>query len=105
VSWLTFNELVYLPQSSVAAHLRRTLNEANTTYRILNFAKFEQNKSIITHSGRFSTDTDVGCTAVRVHLDVFFLEFRALDRPDFIRRPPTAPFPSLEALFFWKPSG
>jgi hypothetical protein len=106
-SWLKFGELIDMPLSSVAAHLRQRLNEANTTYHLRSYAAFiakEPDKSIISYAGCFNADTDVGCTSVCGHLDVF-PEFGVLGRLNFIRRPPTTPFPSLVALLPASPAG
>lgn len=99
-TWLTFGELVDLPLCSIAAHLRRRLNESNTTYHLRSFATFiakEPDKTKISYVGHFNPETDIGCTSVRGRSDVF-PDFGILGRPDFIRRPPTTPFPSLVAL-------
>lgn len=100
-TFLTWEELVSLPLSSIAAHLRRELNKANTAYHVRSFATFvarEMDKSTITYGGQFNPATDLGCSSIRGRSDLF-ADFGQLGFPTLIRRPPPPPFPGLLVLF------
>lgn len=100
-SWLTFQELMDWSLSKIASHLRKRLNEVNTGFHVRSFATFiasEPDKSKITYGGEFNPDTDFGCSSIRGRKDLF-PDFGILGRPEFIRRPPPAPFPSLVVFF------
>jgi hypothetical protein len=100
-TWLTFEELTSKPLSYIASHLRRRLNETNTLQHLRSFATFiarEPDKAIITYAGQFEPSVDVGCSSIR-GLQGVFPEFGYLGKPEFIRRPPSAPFPSTVVLF------
>ncbi|KEY70387.1 hypothetical protein S7711_09361 [Stachybotrys chartarum IBT 7711] len=100
-AFLTWEELVSLPLSSIAAHLRRELNKANTAYHVRSFATFvarEADKSTITYGGQFNPATDLGCSSIRGRSDLF-ADFGQLGFPTLIRRPPPPPFPGLLVLF------
>lgn len=100
-AFLTFGELLVRPLSSVAAHLRRRLNECNTSYHVRSFATFlagEQDKSTITYGGDFNPKSDLGCSSIRARKDLF-PAFGDLGKPILIRRPPPPPFQGLLVLF------
>lgn len=104
---MTFQELVQAPLSRVASHLRKCLNETNNLYQFRSFASFiapEPGKSIITYAGDFNLGTDIGCSSIR-NLTSVFPEFGSLGKPEFIRRPPSVPFPSTVVLFPGTPEG
>jgi hypothetical protein len=100
-TFLKFGELRSRPLSSVAASLRRRLNECNTYYHVRSFATFlsrEPDKDTITYGGDFNPASDVGCSSIRARKDLF-PQFGELGRPVLIRRPPPPPFQGLLVLF------
>jgi hypothetical protein len=100
-TWLVFEKLLSKPLSYVALHLRRRLNETNTLHHLRSFATFiarEPDKANITYAGQFEPSVDVGCSSIR-GLEGVFPEFGCLAKPEFIRRPPSVPFPSTVVLF------
>ncbi|PSR81489.1 hypothetical protein BD289DRAFT_439022 [Coniella lustricola] len=105
---LTFKELTQSPLSTIASHLRKCLNQANTLYHLRSFATFidrEPDKSTITYAGEFNPNTDVGCSSIRGLQGVFPNFGKFLGTPEFIRRPPSIPFPSTVVLFPGSPLG
>ncbi|RAK90954.1 trichothecene 3-O-acetyltransferase [Aspergillus costaricaensis CBS 115574] len=108
-TWLTFGELIDLPLHSIASHLRREMNLANTAYHVRSFATFiaqQPDKSIITYGGVFNPDTDVGMSSLS-RADIMHLEFGILGRPDFVRRPNFSGnvVPGLLYIFPMQPEG
>lgn len=100
-TWLSFQELTESPLPTIASHLRERLNGTSSAYHVRSFATFiarEADKSTITYGGPLNPDTDVGCSSVRGRTDLY-PGFGTLGKPDFIRRPPTVPFPSLVVFF------
>lgn len=106
-TWMTFHELTESPLSTVACQLRKELNKANNAYYLRSFATFiarEPDKSIITYGGKFDPRIESGCSSVRA-LSGIFPSFGKLGTPDFIRRPPSIPFPSVVVFFPGTPEG
>ncbi|KAI1160767.1 transferase family-domain-containing protein [Nemania serpens] len=106
-AWMTFGALASAPLATIASCLRARLNETHDLYHIRSFATFiaqEPDKSTITYAGKFNPDVDVGCSSIR-GLRGVFPEFGVLGRPEFIRRPPSVPFPSTLVLFPGTPEG
>ncbi|KAI0161032.1 transferase family-domain-containing protein [Hypoxylon sp. FL1284] len=106
-AWMTFGELVEAPLSAVASHLRRRLNETNNLGHLRSFATFiarEPDKSTITYAGRFDPAVDLGSSSIRT-LPGVFPSFGPLGTPDYIRRPPSLPFPSTLVLYPGSPAG
>ncbi|CAJ2500224.1 Uu.00g030770.m01.CDS01 [Anthostomella pinea] len=106
-TWLTFQELTSAPLSTVASHLRKRLNETNNLYHPRSFATFiarEPDKSTITYAGKFQPAVDIGCSSI-CGLPGVFPSFGRLGTPEFVRRPPSIPFPSTLVLFPETPEG
>ncbi|GAW16642.1 hypothetical protein ANO14919_060770 [Xylariales sp. No.14919] len=104
---MTFRDLAEAPLSTIASHLRKGLNQANTLYNLRSFATFvarEPDKSKITYAGKFNPKTDVGTSSVRSHTELF-PTFGYLGRPEFIRRPPSVPFASSVIMWPGNPAG
>ncbi len=104
---MTFGQLAEASLSTVASHMRKSLNEANNLYNLRSFVSFvasEPDKSTITYAGRFDPGTDVGSSSVRGHPGVF-PDFGYLGKPDFIRRPPSIPFASTVVMWPGNPEG
>lgn len=98
---LSFETLTNAPISTVASALRRALNNANTPYHLRSIATLiasTVDKSTITYTGNFDPNTDVGSSSWR-RFDNPFPEFGSLGRPEFLRRPPTLPFPGSIVLY------
>ncbi|RMZ82140.1 hypothetical protein DV738_g1889, partial [Chaetothyriales sp. CBS 135597] len=106
-TWLTLGELRDAPLSTIAAALRKRVDEHRSAYHVRSFATFvsrEPDKSTITYVGAFDPETDVGSSSL--------LGTRAFDHfgpvlgtPDFVRRPvypspapPPAAVPSILVL-------
>ncbi|AEO68594.1 uncharacterized protein THITE_2054210 [Thermothielavioides terrestris NRRL 8126] len=108
-TWLTLGEVTGLPLSGVAAHLRARLDATNTAHHLRSFATFvarEPDKSTITYAGAFDARVDVGCTSTRSLWREAFPSFGPLlGTPEFLRRPPSIPFPGTLALFPGSPGG
>ncbi|KAI2621286.1 transferase family-domain-containing protein [Hypoxylon sp. NC1633] len=106
-AWMTFEQLASAPLSTVASYLRKRLNETNNLHHLRSFASFiarEPDKSTITYAGKFNPDVDIGCSSIRTLAGVF-PQFGRLGTPEFIRRPPSVPFPSTLVLYPGTPEG
>nr|QNC49727.1 Hfaza2E [Hypoxylon fragiforme] len=106
-AWMTFQQLTEAPLSTVASYLRKRLNETNNLHHLRSFATFiarDPDKSTITWAGQFNPDVDIGCSSIRTLAGVF-PEFGKLGKPEFIRRPPSVPFPSTLVLYPGSPEG
>ncbi|KAI6091238.1 transferase family-domain-containing protein [Hypoxylon rubiginosum] len=106
-AWMTFGELAEAPLSTIASTLRKRLNETNNLYHLRSFATFianEPDKSTVTYAGKFDPAVDLGSSSIRT-LSGVFPEFGKLGRPDFIRRPPSVPFPGTLVLYPGTPEG
>ncbi|XXG98258.1 hypothetical protein Hte_004581 [Hypoxylon texense] len=106
-AWMTFERLAEAPLSAIASYLRKRLDATNTLYHLRSFATFiarEPDKSTITYAGRFDPAVDIGSSSIRTMPGVF-PAFGKLGRPEFIRRPPSVPFPSTLVLYPGTPEG
>lgn len=101
-TWFTYQELVDLPLSSIAARLRQNLSEANTEHSIRSYATYVAgipDKGTLLYAGPFNRATDIGSSSMAQAALV--LPFGLLGIPKYIRRPNLAPIPG--TLYFYPP--
>lgn len=101
-TWLTHQELVDLPLSSIATLLRQNLSEANTEHSIRSYATYiagVPDKGTLFYTGPFNRSTDIASSSMAQAALV--LPFGSLGVPKYIRRPNLAPIPG--TLYFYPP--
>lgn len=98
---LSMKEIEQGPLFTVAAALRKSLNDVNDAYGVRSFVTLIANtpdKATIGYTGTFNLDTDIGSSSM-AHSDIWNAEFGVLGKPDLVRRPN---FPPLESdIYFW----
>ena len=103
-TWLTYQELVDLPLSTIASKMRKNLNEVNNEHSVRSYATFiagVPDKLTLAYGGPFNRMTDIGSSSMAQAAVV--LDFGILGVPELIRRPNLAPIPG--TLYFYPPEG
>ncbi|KAL9083511.1 MAG: hypothetical protein Q9165_008492 [Trypethelium subeluteriae] len=101
-TWLTHQELVDLPLSAIASHLRRSLNEVNNEHAVRSYATYiagVPDKTTLAYTGPFNRALDIPSSSMAQAALV--LKFGALGYPEYIRRPNLTPIPG--TLYFYPP--
>ena len=87
-TYLTFQELVDLPLSTIACALRKNLNNDNTEHSVRSYATYisrEPDKMKLTYAGPCNRATDISSSSMATAALV--LKFGVLGEPVYIRRP------------------
>ena len=101
-TWLSFQELVDLPLSTIASKMRKNLNEVNNEWSVRSYATFIAgipDKTKLLYGGPFNRFTDIASSSMAQASLV--LKFGILGEPELIRRPNLAPIPG--TLYFYPP--
>ncbi|KFZ04278.1 hypothetical protein V502_10272 [Pseudogymnoascus sp. VKM F-4520 (FW-2644)] len=103
-TWLTYQELVDLPLSTIASRMRKSMNESNNEFSVRSYATFVsriQDRTTIAYGGPFNRETDIASSSMAQAAVV--LKFGILGTPELVRRPNLAPIPG--TLYFFPPDG
>jgi len=103
-TWLTYQELVDLPLSTIASTMRKNLNDANNEHSVRSYATYVaslSDKMTLAYGGPFNRETDIGSSSMAQAAVI--LNFGLLGVPKLIRRPNLVPLPG--TLYFYPPEG
>jgi hypothetical protein len=101
-SWLTYQELIDLPLSTIASRIRKDLNNANTEFAIRSYVTYiagVPDKTTLAYAGPFNRAVDISSSSMAQAALV--LKFGSLGVPEYIRRPNLLPMPG--NLYFYPP--
>jgi hypothetical protein len=101
-TYLTYQEIVDLPLSTIASRMRKSLNEANNEHSVRSYATFLsgiKDKTKLAYGGPFNRTTDIASSSMAQA--AVLLEFGVLGIPTLVRRPNLAPIPG--TLYFFPP--
>lgn len=94
-SWMTLQDLIDQPLSSIASRLRKDLNKANTEYSVRSFATFLSqvpDKRKLAYGGGFNRELDISSSSMAG--SNFNVDMGHFGRAECIRRPNLSPIPS-----------
>lgn len=101
-TFLTLEELITLPLSSIACSMRKNLINDNTEFSVRSYATWLSrvpDKSTLIYCGPADRTTDISCSSMANASLVF--KYGTLGEPQFIRRPNLPPVPG--TLYFYPP--
>lgn len=101
-TFLTLEELMTLPLSSIACSMRKNLINDNTEFSVRSYATWLSrvpDKSTLIYCGPADRTTDISCSSMANASLV--LKFGRLGEPKYIRRPNLPPVPG--TLYFYPP--